>query len=79
MFYYLTYEDAVDIDEIQDPIMKRAVEVQIANFGQCPSQLFITPHASRNISRINSSFTGKGNVQKLKNENVVNCVHYTRL
>ena len=68
MFYYLTYEDAVEIDEIQDPIMKRAVEVQIASFGQCPSQLFITPHASRNISRINSSFTGKGKRSKLKNE-----------
>ena len=71
MFYYLTYEDAVDIDEIQDPIMKRAVEVQIANFGQCPSQLFITPHASRNISRINSSFTGKGNVQNREWSTVV--------
>jgi len=50
VFYYLTYEDAVDIDAIEDPIMRRAVEVQIANFGQCPSQLFVTPHPSRNIS-----------------------------
>jgi hypothetical protein len=25
VFYYLTYEDAVDIDAIEDPIMRRAV------------------------------------------------------
>ena len=47
VFYYLTYEDAVDIDDIADPVMRRAVEVQIANFGQCPSQLFVTPHPPR--------------------------------
>ena len=47
VFYYLTYEDAVDIDDIDDPIMRKAVEVQIANFGQCPSQLFHYPHPQR--------------------------------
>ena len=47
VFYYLTYEDAVDIDKIDDPIMRKAVEVQIANFGQCPSQLFHYPHPQR--------------------------------
>lgn len=47
VFYYLTYEDAIDIDQIEDPVMRKAVEVQIANFGQCPSQLFSTPHPQR--------------------------------
>jgi hypothetical protein len=47
VFYYLTYENAVDIDKIDDVITKRAMEVQISNFGQTPSQLFDRPHPPR--------------------------------
>jgi hypothetical protein len=47
VFYHLTYEDAVDIDSITDPIAKLAIEAQIENFGQTPSQLFDRPHPAR--------------------------------
>ena len=44
VFYHLTYEDAVDLDASADPVLRRAAEIQIANFGQTPSQLFTRPH-----------------------------------
>lgn len=47
MFYYLTYEGMVDTDSITDPEERQAIEAQIANFGQTPSQLFTTPHPKR--------------------------------
>ena len=34
VFYYLTYEDAVDIDAIKDENEKISVVTQINNFGQ---------------------------------------------
>ncbi|KAI9596160.1 hypothetical protein BDF19DRAFT_439825 [Syncephalis fuscata] len=57
VFYYLTYEGAIDIDAITDPIERKAVEEQIYHFGQTPTLLLKTPHprrASRNppISRL---------------------------
>ena len=47
VFYYLTYEGMVDMEAITDPEERRAIESQIANFGQTPSQLFTTPHPKR--------------------------------
>jgi factor associated with neutral sphingomyelinase activation len=47
LFYYLTYEGAVDLDSIDDPVQKLSYEVQIREFGQCPKQLFTTPHPAR--------------------------------
>ncbi|BFG00937.1 neurobeachin [Drosophila madeirensis] len=47
VFYYLTYEGSVDLDGILDPVMREAVENQIRNFGQTPSQLLMEPHPPR--------------------------------
>ncbi|KAJ2715225.1 hypothetical protein H4R19_001315 [Coemansia spiralis] len=47
VFYYLTYEDAVDIDAIQDPVERASIESQIHYFGQTPAQLFTAPHPPR--------------------------------
>ena len=47
LFYFLTYEGAVDVDAITDPMERAAVEAQIALFGQCPGQLFTVPHPQR--------------------------------
>ncbi|XP_054730540.1 neurobeachin isoform X2 [Anastrepha obliqua] len=47
VFYYLTYEGSVDLDAINDPVMREAVENQIRNFGQTPSQLLMEPHPPR--------------------------------
>eukprot|EP00270_Netrium_digitus_P003095 TRINITY_DN13517_c0_g1_i1.p1 TRINITY_DN13517_c0_g1~~TRINITY_DN13517_c0_g1_i1.p1 ORF type:complete len:901 (-),score=178.89 TRINITY_DN13517_c0_g1_i1:137-2839(-) len=47
VFYYLTYEGAVDLDGIDDPFERASVEDQIANFGQTPVQLFQKKHPKR--------------------------------
>ena len=47
VFYYLTYEGAVDLDQKSDPVMREAVEQQIKSFGQTPSQLLLEPHPPR--------------------------------
>ena len=49
VFYYLTYEGAVDIDAIEDDDQRRATESQIDNFGQTPAQLMRRPHPSRQL------------------------------
>nr|XP_014344056.1 PREDICTED: lipopolysaccharide-responsive and beige-like anchor protein isoform X1 [Latimeria chalumnae] len=47
IFYYLTYEGAVNLNSITDPVLREAVEAQIRSFGQTPSQLLIEPHPPR--------------------------------
>ena len=39
VFYHLTYEGAVDIEAIADPVMKAAAVEQIRSFGQTPGQV----------------------------------------
>ncbi|XP_074640856.1 neurobeachin-like protein 1 isoform X2 [Tubulanus polymorphus] len=47
VFYYCTYEGAVDLDAIVDPLERKAVEGMINNFGQTPCQLLKEPHPKR--------------------------------
>ena len=48
VFHYLSYEGSVDIDKISDEIDRKAIETQISNFGQTPSQLLSKqPHPPR--------------------------------
>ncbi|GFO07271.1 neurobeachin-like protein 1, partial [Plakobranchus ocellatus] len=47
VFYYVTYEGAVDLDAIQDSKERASVEGMIRNFGQTPSQLLKEPHPKR--------------------------------
>ncbi|KAJ8303155.1 hypothetical protein KUTeg_019551 [Tegillarca granosa] len=47
VFYYMTYEGAIDLDSITDPNERACMEIQIMEFGQVPKQLFKTPHPQR--------------------------------
>ncbi|XP_034836250.1 neurobeachin isoform X5 [Maniola hyperantus] len=47
VFYYLTYEGGVRLDQITDPITRAAIEDQIRSFGQTPAQLLSEPHPPR--------------------------------
>lgn len=47
VFYYLTYDGAVDISRLEDGVTKDATIAQIINFGQTPRQLFRRPHPKR--------------------------------
>ncbi|CAE7476491.1 lvsC, partial [Symbiodinium microadriaticum] len=40
VFYYLTYYGAVNRDIIVDEATRKAIDLQIAHFGQCPVELF---------------------------------------
>lgn len=46
-FYYLTYQGNVNLNMIQDPALREAIETQIKHFGQTPSQLTTEPHPPR--------------------------------
>lgn len=46
-FFYLTYEDSVDWDSLENQKEVNAIESQIMNFGQTPSQVFLKPHPER--------------------------------
>eukprot|EP01133_Synstelium_polycarpum_P015258 gene15258-18064_t len=48
MFFPLTYEGAVDIDSIEDPLTRDATIAQIHSYGQTPKQLFTKSHPSKN-------------------------------
>ena len=47
VFYYCSYEGAVNLDAIEDEAEREALEGMINNFGQTPSRLFKEPHPQR--------------------------------
>uniref|UniRef100_A0A452HZU3 Neurobeachin-like protein 2 n=1 Tax=Gopherus agassizii TaxID=38772 RepID=A0A452HZU3_9SAUR len=47
VFYYCTYEGAVDLDALTDEKERKALEGMINNFGQTPCQLLKEPHPAR--------------------------------
>ena len=47
VFFYLTYEGAVDLDNITDVVERKSIESQINNFGQTPSRIFDRKHPKR--------------------------------
>jgi factor associated with neutral sphingomyelinase activation len=47
VFYHLTYEGAVDIEQITDLLERESLEAQINEFGQTPKQLFDFPHPQK--------------------------------
>jgi len=50
VFLHITYEGEVDVEKMDDTVLRTATLAQINNFGQTPSQLFPTkPHPKRNL------------------------------
>ena len=60
VFYYLTYEDVVDVDAIDDDLERRATIDQINNFGVTPHQLFKHAHPQRRITKRGAVSAGSG-------------------
>ena len=58
IFYYLTYEGAVELENITNETERSSLEQFINNFGQTPTQLLKTPHPKR------KSRSELGSVQK---------------
>jgi hypothetical protein len=51
VYFYLTYYGSVDVASIEDEGLRKATELQIAHFGQCPMQLFYRNHAKKKSRR----------------------------
>jgi len=47
VFVHITYEDEVDLNSLEDPLLREATIAQINNFGQTPSRLFKRPHPAK--------------------------------
>lgn len=47
IFHPLTYEGAVDVDSIEDNVVRHATIAQISSYGQTPRQLFRRPHPEK--------------------------------
>ncbi|XP_021574806.1 neurobeachin-like protein 2 [Carlito syrichta] len=47
VFYYCSYEGAVDLDHVTEERERKALEGMISNFGQTPCQLLKEPHPAR--------------------------------
>ncbi|CAG8445955.1 14997_t:CDS:10 [Cetraspora pellucida] len=55
VFHHLSYEGAIDLDAISDPVERSATTGIIHNFGQTPRQLFTRPHPPRSSDTSDSS------------------------
>ena len=50
VFRHLTYEGAIDLQQILDPIERVAIETAINEFGQTPRQIFTKRHPKRQFT-----------------------------
>lgn len=47
VFYYLTYEGALNLNSVENAAMREGLEQQMISFGQTPAQLMTEPHPPR--------------------------------
>ena len=47
VFHPVTYQGRIDLEALEDPVQRAALEVQITEFGQTPKQLFYALHPQR--------------------------------
>ena len=67
----MTYEGNIELDKIFDPIEKKAVEIQVNEFGQTPRQLFKTPHPKKYSNKVNDTVSDDLNIQNPRS-NLIN-------
>jgi len=64
VFHHLSYDGAINLDNIKDDVEKRAVIGMINNFGQTPMRLFSKSHPSREILNLPGNYMAMFDVQK---------------
>jgi factor associated with neutral sphingomyelinase activation len=64
VFYPLTYEGNIELDKIIDPIEKKAIEIQVNEYGQTPRQIFKTPHPKKYSNKNENVIEDLNNSQK---------------
>jgi factor associated with neutral sphingomyelinase activation len=45
-----TKKGAVDLEKVESPVERAAIEAQIREFGQTPKQVFTGPHPRRYVT-----------------------------
>jgi factor associated with neutral sphingomyelinase activation len=55
VFYHLTYEGAVDIEKVTDPVERLALEAQIAEFGKLTLSRPISLSLTQSTYRTNAA------------------------
>ena len=78
VFHYLTYEGAVDLDAISDPMERVAITLQINEFGQTPRQLFKRPHPPKHDFKAKILIAPRKSSAKPKSEDEVDSVPDTK-
>lgn len=59
IFHHLSYNGAINLDNINDEMERKAVIGMINNFGQTPKKIFHKPHAQKDVLNLpNFYFTG---------------------
>lgn len=68
VFHHLSYSGAINLDNINDEVEKRAVIGMINNFGQTPCKLFNRPHPLRDVLNLPNYYLTQfdGNASRLK-------------
>ena len=66
VFYPLTYEGNIELDKIFDPIEKKAIEIQVNEYGQTPRQLFKIPHPKKYSNKVNDTINDESNSLKAR-------------
>lgn len=66
VFYPLTYEGNIELDKIFDPIEKKAIEIQVNEYGQTPRQLFKISHPKKYSNKINDLMNDDINLQNAR-------------
>ncbi|KAL5021729.1 hypothetical protein ScPMuIL_000884, partial [Solemya velum] len=74
VFYYLTYEGAVNLESIVDLNERACLEIQLMEFGQVPKQLFHNPHPQRFSSAISPRSLAKSLSQVEREIRGDNCI-----
>lgn len=52
LFFNITYVDDLDIQSVSDESLRANMLMQVAQYGQTPSQLFTSPHPSRGMLEV---------------------------
>ncbi|CCG20725.1 Bph1 protein [Candida orthopsilosis Co 90-125] len=56
VFHHYSYNGAIDLDNIEDDVQKRAVIGMINNFGQTPAKVFSKPHVMKEVLNLPSYY-----------------------
>lgn len=68
LFHPLTYENNSELNNDLDSVSRRALEIQITEYGQTPKQIFTKPHPKRFTTKVSDEFINE-NSNSLKQIN----------